>query len=52
MRQTDCRTAVIFTQAEESLSYQEAERSLASVIVDWFGRPSGNLCVLVFRKDT
>ena len=52
MRQPDCRTAVIFTQAEESLSYQEAERSLASVMVDWFGLDGSNLCVLVFRKDT
>ena len=52
MRQPDCRTAVIFAQAEESLRYQEAERSLASVMVDWFGLDGSNLCVLVFRKDT
>jgi SpoVK/Ycf46/Vps4 family AAA+-type ATPase len=52
MRSPVCRTAVIFTQAEESLRYQEAERSLASVMVDWFGLDGSNLCVLVFRKDT
>ncbi len=52
MRQDDCPTAVVFTQAEESLSYQQAQRSLASVMADWFNRPSGNLCVLVFRQYT
>lgn len=52
MRQADCPTAVVFTQAEESLSYQQAQRSLASMMADWFGRPSGNLCVLVFRQYT
>jgi SpoVK/Ycf46/Vps4 family AAA+-type ATPase len=52
MRQGDCPTAVIFTQAEESLSYQQANRSLASVMTDWFGQPRDNLCVLVFRQDS
>ena len=52
MRQTDHATAVIFPQAEESLSYQQADRSLASVIADWFHQPSGNLCVLVFRHHS
>jgi SpoVK/Ycf46/Vps4 family AAA+-type ATPase len=50
MRQPDCLTAVIFTQAEESLSYTQADRSLASVMADWFRQPTGNLCVLVFRQ--
>jgi SpoVK/Ycf46/Vps4 family AAA+-type ATPase len=49
MRQTEHATAVIFPQAEESLRYLEADRPLAAAIVDWFHRPSGNLCVLVFR---
>ena len=44
---------MIFTQAEESLRYQEADRSLASA--SWrTGSPgrAANLCVLVFRQDT
>ena len=52
MCQTEHATAVIFPQAEESLHYQEAGRRLASAIADWFHRPSGNLCVLVFRHHS
>ena len=52
MRQTDIPTAVVITQAEESLAFQQAQRSLASVMADWFSQPSGNLCVLVFRQES
>jgi AAA+ superfamily predicted ATPase len=51
MRQTSSPAAVIFTQAEETLRYLEADRSLAGVVADWFARPGGNLCILVFHRD-
>jgi len=52
MRETGRLTAVVFPHAEESLGYQEAARSLASAIPGWFSRRTGNLCVLVFRRDS
>jgi len=52
MLQNDRPTAVIFTQAEESLSYEQADRSLAGKMAGWFGEPAGNLCILVFRRDS
>ena len=52
MRQGDCLTAVVFTQAEETLGFVKAVRTLASVMADWSSLNTGNLCVLVFRQDT
>jgi SpoVK/Ycf46/Vps4 family AAA+-type ATPase len=52
LRQVDCPTAVVFTQTEESLSYQQAQRSMATMMIELFKRPSGNLCVFVFRQST
>jgi len=52
MRQTECLTAVVLTQAEETLRYVEANRTLASVMADWSSLTTGNLCVLVFRQDS
>jgi SpoVK/Ycf46/Vps4 family AAA+-type ATPase len=43
---------VIFPQAEESLTYQQSARPLASMIAEWFHRPRRNLCVLVFRHHS
>ena len=51
MRQADQSTAVVFTQAEETLQYLGARRALAGVVADWFARPQGNLCVLVFNRE-
>lgn len=54
MRQDRVPTAVVFTQAEESLRHGEASRSLAGFVVDWIAQGSGpgNLCVLLFRKNS
>ncbi len=51
MRQGDHPTAVVFTQAEETLKYLSAKRALAGVVADWFARPQGNLCVMVFNRE-
>lgn len=51
MRQAECPTAVVFTQAEEALLYLKAKRSLAGIVADWFAQPRENVCVLVFHQD-
>ena len=51
MRRTDQPTAVIFTQAEETLQYLGARRALAGVVADWFAQPQGNLCVMIFHRE-
>jgi SpoVK/Ycf46/Vps4 family AAA+-type ATPase len=52
VRQSTVRTAVVFTQAEETLRYVEAERTLAGMFAEWLSNPAGNLVVLVFRRDS
>jgi SpoVK/Ycf46/Vps4 family AAA+-type ATPase len=52
VRQSTVRTAVVFTQAEETLRYVEAERTLAGMFAEWLSDPGDNLVVLVFRRDS
>jgi SpoVK/Ycf46/Vps4 family AAA+-type ATPase len=53
MREGGRRTAVVLTQAEESLRYVEAQRSLAGIVADWLasGSADGNICVLLFHRS-
>ncbi|GHJ47145.1 hypothetical protein Cs7R123_44870 [Catellatospora sp. TT07R-123] len=54
MRQSQVRTAVVLTHAEESLRYTEAGRTMAHMVADWLEHAAaeGNLCVFVFRHDS
>jgi SpoVK/Ycf46/Vps4 family AAA+-type ATPase len=53
MRQTDIRTAIVFTQAEEVLRYTRADRALAALFAEWFELgDTGNLCILTVRRHS
>ncbi|MET7606617.1 AAA family ATPase [Streptomyces avermitilis] len=53
MRQTEHRTAVVLSHAEESLRYDRADRALAGALADWAEHGDDqNLCILLFRRHT
>jgi SpoVK/Ycf46/Vps4 family AAA+-type ATPase len=52
VRQSTIRTAIVFTQAEETLRYLKVERTLAGMFAEWLSNPASNLVVLVFRRDS
>jgi len=50
---TGGKTAIIFLQAETSISFFEDKRSLASIVGDWINLPTENQnkCIFVFSFD-
>jgi SpoVK/Ycf46/Vps4 family AAA+-type ATPase len=53
LRQSEHRTAVVFTHAEEILEHMTAARQLAGAMVRWADQGhDGNQWILVFRKST
>ncbi|WP_333736020.1 AAA family ATPase [Streptomyces sp. IBSBF 2806] len=52
LRHSPVRTAVVLTQAEETLRHNQARRELAGVFADWAQHSDRNLWLLVFRKTS
>jgi len=50
---TGGKTAIVFLQAETSISFFEDKRSLASIVGDWINLPTTNqnICIFVFSFD-